>query len=92
LVAAIARPVSGVGRAVDSGPVAAGAALQAAARAIWCLWSFSRLWVAVISRHSERAADLPSSLKLIDAPVVLGLCEHRLDYHLSSSIAMPEVS
>jgi hypothetical protein len=25
----------------------------------WCLWSLRRLWVAVISRHSERAADLP---------------------------------
>jgi hypothetical protein len=23
-----------------------------------CLWSFNRLWVAVISRHSDRAADL----------------------------------
>jgi hypothetical protein len=31
---------------------------QAAAVAVWCLWSFSRLWVAVISRYSECAADL----------------------------------
>ena len=42
-----------------SDTVVARAAFQAAATAIWCLWSFSRLWVAVISRHSERAADLP---------------------------------
>jgi len=27
-----------------------------------------------------------SSQKLTDAPVVLGLCEHRLDHHLSSSV------
>jgi len=27
-----------------------------------------------------------SSLELVDAPVVLGLCEHRLDYRLSSSV------
>ena len=32
---------------------------QAAWAARWCLWSLSRLCVAVISRHSERAADLP---------------------------------
>jgi hypothetical protein len=32
---------------------------QAPAAAIWCLWSFRRLWVAVINRHSERTADLP---------------------------------
>jgi hypothetical protein len=34
-------------------------AFQAAAAAIWCLWSLRRLWVAVISRHSESAADRP---------------------------------
>src|SRR5271163_3443911 len=43
--------------------MAARAVFQAAAAAIWCLWSFSRLWVAVISRHSERAADLPRRWK-----------------------------
>jgi integrase len=37
--------------------------VQAAAAAIWRLWSFNRLWVAVISRHSERAADLPRRWK-----------------------------
>jgi len=31
--------------------------------AIWWLWSFRRLWVAVISRHSERQADLPRRWK-----------------------------
>jgi hypothetical protein len=30
----------------------------AAAASVW-LWSFRRLWVAVIRRHSVRAADLP---------------------------------
>ncbi len=33
------------------------------AGAIICRWSFRRLWVAVISRHSERAADLPRRKK-----------------------------
>jgi hypothetical protein len=36
---------------------------QGPAGAIWCLWSFSRLWVAVINRHSARAADLPLRCK-----------------------------
>ena len=36
---------------------------QAPAAAVWCLWSFNRLWVAVISRHCERAADLPRRWK-----------------------------
>ena len=36
---------------------------QAAVGAIWCLWSFRRLWVAVVSRHSERAEDLPRRWK-----------------------------
>jgi hypothetical protein len=36
---------------------------QAPAVASWWLWSFSRLWVAVISRHSERAADRPRRWK-----------------------------
>jgi hypothetical protein len=44
--------------------MAARAVFQAAATAIWCLWSFSRLWVAVIRRHSERTADLPRRRKL----------------------------
>ena len=46
-----------------SGLIAAGAP-QAPAAAIWCVWSFIRLWVAVISRHSERTADLPRRWKL----------------------------
>jgi hypothetical protein len=53
------RPVALGPQVLSGGPVAARAVFQAAARAIWCLWSFSRLWVAVINRHSERAADLP---------------------------------
>jgi hypothetical protein len=32
---------------------------QAAAAANWWLWSFIRLCVAVIKRHSVRTADLP---------------------------------
>jgi hypothetical protein len=40
-----------------------GIPFQAAAAAIWWLWSLRRLWVAVISRHSERAADLPRRWK-----------------------------
>jgi hypothetical protein len=36
---------------------------QAAAAASWCLWSFKRLWVAVIRRHSVRTADLPRRWK-----------------------------
>jgi len=31
--------------------------------AIWWLWSFRRLWVAVIRRHSERQTDLPRRWK-----------------------------
>ena len=46
-----ARPAGGVG--ILSG------AFQASTAAKWCLWSFIRLCVAVIRRHSERAADLP---------------------------------
>ena len=42
--------------------------------------------MAAISRHSERAADLSSSLELVDAPVVLGLCEHGLDHRLAFSV------
>ena len=36
---------------------------QAVIGAVVCLWSLSRLWVAVISRHSERQADLPRRKK-----------------------------
>jgi hypothetical protein len=36
---------------------------QAATGGLWCLWSFRRLWVAVISRHSERQAALPRRWK-----------------------------
>lgn len=62
LVAAIALIEVCVPRAVGAcpgGPATAKAVFQAAVAAIWCLWSFNRLWVAVIRRHSERAADLP---------------------------------
>jgi hypothetical protein len=60
-VAAIAQPSSVFlgPQVLSGGLVAARAVFQAAVEAIWCLWSFSRLWVAVINRHSERAADLP---------------------------------
>src|SRR5680860_1175651 len=36
---------------------------QAPAGTVWWRWSLSRLWVAVISRHSERHADLPRRWK-----------------------------
>ena len=42
---------------LPDGRAAARAVFQAAATATWRLWSFSRLWVAVISRHSESAAE-----------------------------------
>jgi hypothetical protein len=60
-VAVIGPPVVCVPRAAGAArwPDAAGAVFQAAATAIWRLWSFSRLWVAVISRHSESAAEPP---------------------------------
>ncbi len=60
-VAVFARPVVCVGRAVGDARLrwAARAVFQAAVTAMWCLWSFRRLWVAVIRRHSESAADLP---------------------------------
>ena len=62
LVAVIALPVACVPRAVSAARAARllpGWVFQAAATAIWCLWSLRRLWVAVISRHSESAADRP---------------------------------
>ena len=57
--------VDGAGCARRS-PVGSGAGFsvfQMAVAASLCLWSFSRLWVAVIRRHSERAADLPRRWK-----------------------------
>src|SRR5664280_53887 len=52
--------------------MAARAVFQAAALAIWCLWSFSRLWVAVISRHPQptEAPQAPDSQRsgLKDGP------------------------
>ena len=44
-------------------PHRAAVAVQAASGAVVCLWSLSRLWVAVISRHSERQAALPRRWK-----------------------------
>jgi hypothetical protein len=44
----------------DRAPVLA---VQAVRGAVVCLWSFSRLCVAVISRHSERQAALPRRWK-----------------------------
>ena len=43
---------------------------QAPAAAVWWLWSLSRLWVAVMSRHSDRTADLPRRWNLS----ILRLC------------------
>ena len=34
------------------------AVFQAAAAAIWCLWSFSRLWVLCRRRHNTHYAEL----------------------------------
>jgi len=36
-----------------------GAPVQGPGEAAWWLWSFSRLWVAAVSLHSQRTADLP---------------------------------
>lgn len=49
---------SGVIRGLIGGERRCGAC-QAPLVAIWCLWSFRRLCVAVINRHSARTADLP---------------------------------
>ena len=57
-------------------------AVQAAKGALVCFQSFSRLWVAVISRHpSGRLTS--SSLEAVDPPVELRLREHRLDHPLA---------
>jgi hypothetical protein len=54
----------GLGGGERDGPDRAFAGpFQAPAVAIWWLWSLSRLWVAVINRHSARAADLPRRWK-----------------------------
>ena len=55
-------------------------------RCIWCLWSFSRLWVAATNRHSDLAAALPRRLEPIDPAVEFDLAEHRLDHRLAFSI------
>jgi hypothetical protein len=47
------------------------AAFRAAATAIWCLSSFSRLWVAVISRHWE-SGGASSSLERENGRAHLG--------------------
>ena len=47
-----------------AGSTGAGAR-QAPAAAIRWLWSFNRLWVAVIRRHSARHADLPRRRKRV---------------------------
>src|SRR5215204_284416 len=36
---------------------------QAPAAAVWWRWSLTRLWVAVIRRHSDRHADMPRRKK-----------------------------
>jgi hypothetical protein len=43
----------------DEGGAGLSAPVQAVAAATVWLWSFIRLWVAVIRRHSVRTADLP---------------------------------
>ena len=57
------RDRAAVGRSVIRRVVAPPGASQAAARAVWWRNSFMRLWVAVISLHSERQADLPRRWK-----------------------------
>ena len=70
-------------RSAWSGCVALGGA-QAAWRA---LWSLIRLWVAAMSRHSERQAALPRLAKRVK-PLEFGVREHRLDELLASSIEL----
>jgi hypothetical protein len=63
---------------------------QAASGAVVCLKSFSRLWVAVMSRHSDRAADLPRRWNAVgdhqrlghDAAAVADLLELRIEEHV----------
>jgi hypothetical protein len=57
---------------------------QAPAAAIWWLWSFRRLWVAVISRHSDLAADLPRRPKRSMRRLNRRMSEHRLDHRLAT--------
>jgi hypothetical protein len=57
------RGVGGSGGSRRAGRWGPLSSFQVPAGAVWCLWSFRRLWVAVISRHSERAADLPRRWK-----------------------------
>jgi hypothetical protein len=52
---------------------------QAIVEAIQWLCSFRRLWTAAWRRHSERTADLSSSLESAEAAVEFVLREHRLD-------------
>jgi hypothetical protein len=47
------------------GIAGAGTLVHPVAGAIQWLWSFRRLWVAAISRHSDRAAALPRRRKRV---------------------------
>jgi hypothetical protein len=53
--------------------------LEAAASANRWLWSFRRLWVAVISRQSERHGRSSTALKSVDPSVEVRVGEDRLD-------------
>src|SRR5215208_7244896 len=57
------RSVGGRGKTTLADSCAAGAAGQAAVRAVVCRQSLSRLWAALVRRHSDRAADLPRRRK-----------------------------
>ena len=61
-------------------------AAQAAASAWRC--SFSRLWVAVISRHSVRTAALPRRWKRSMPRLNLVLAEDRLDHLLALAVEL----
>jgi hypothetical protein len=52
-------PAGNGGERVDSMMPGPFGPIQAVAAARVWLWSFRRLWVAAIRRHSVRAADLP---------------------------------
>ena len=48
--------------------------------------SLRRLWVAVISRHSAWQAAQSAASEAVDAAVVLGLAEDRLDRGLAAAV------
>ena len=57
------RGAEAAGSWVGPAGVVSGGLSRAVLSVVWRLWSFSRLCVAVISRHSDRQAALPRRKK-----------------------------